>query len=90
MCQGFARLFVDLRFDLTSVPAGSRTPPNFIAIDTAKRSDTWALERADIDCKAQVHSKNWSDRFRLRHRVDPDYIACMYQKGFVEKQRAAQ
>ena len=67
-----------------------RTTPNFIAIDTAKRSDTWALERADIDCKAQVHSKNWSDRFRLRHRVDPDYIACMYQKGFVEEQRAAQ
>ena len=57
---------------------------------TAKRSDTWALERADIDCKAHVQSKNWSDRFRLRHRVDPDYIACMYQQGFVEEQRAAQ
>ena len=57
--------------------------PNFVAIDPAKRSDTWALERADIDCKAQVRSENWFDHLRLRHRVDPIYVSCMQQKGYV-------
>ena len=89
VCQGLFGCLSICSLMLIAV-ACSRTPPNFIAIDTAKRSDTWALERADVDCKAQVHSENWSDRFRLRHRVDPDYIACMNQKGFVEEQRAAQ
>jgi hypothetical protein len=48
--------------------------PNLVVIDPAKRSDTWALERADIDCKAQVRSEKWFDHLRLRHRVDP--IMC--------------
>ena len=61
-------------------------PPNFVAIDPAKRSDTWALQRADIDCKAQVRSENWFDHLRLRHRVDPIYVSCMQQKGYVRPQ----
>ena len=88
MCQGLFGCLSICALMLIAV-ACSRTPPNFIAIDTATRSDSWALERADVDCKAQVHSENWIDRFRLRHRV-PDYIACMNQKGFVEEQRASQ
>ena len=66
------------------------TPPNFVAIDPTKRSDTWALERADIDCKAQVRSKNWLDHLRLRHRVDPLYVSCMQQKGYVREQRVSE
>jgi len=66
------------------IAACSQTPPpNFVAIDPAKRTDTWALQRADIDCKAQVGSKKWGYRFRLRRRTDPDYVSCMGQKGFV-------
>ena len=61
-------------------------PPNFVAIDPAKRSDTWALQRADIDCKAQVSSEKWFDHLRLRHRVDPIYVSCMQQKGYVRSQ----
>jgi len=60
--------------------------PNFVAIDPAKRSDTWALERADIDCKAQVRSEKWFDNLRLRHRVDPVYVSCMEQKGYISPQ----
>jgi hypothetical protein len=56
--------------------------PNLVVIDPAKRSDTWALERADIDCKAQVRSEKWFDHLRLRHRVDPIYVSCMEQKGY--------
>ena len=58
-------------------------PPNFVAIDPTKRSDPWALQRADVDCKAQVRSENWFDHLRLRHRVDPLYASCMQQKGYV-------
>ena len=65
------------------------TPPNFVAIDPAKQSDTWALQRADIDCKAQVRSENWFDHLRVRHRVDPIYVSCMQQKGYVGPQVAA-
>jgi len=61
-------------------------PSNFVAIDPAQRSDTWALQRADIDCKAQVSSEKWFDHLRLRHRVDPIYVSCMQQKGYVRSQ----
>jgi hypothetical protein len=61
-------------------------PPNFVAIDPTKRSDTWALQRADIDCKAQVRSEKWFDHLRLRHRVDPIYVSCMQQKGYLRPQ----
>ena len=64
-------------------------PPNFVSIDPTKRSDTWALQRADIDCKAQVSSEKWFDHLRLRHRVDPIYVSCMQQKGYVGPQVAA-
>jgi len=66
-----------------AVAACSPTPPNFVAIDPAKRTDTWALQRADIDCKAQVGSEKWGYRFRLMRRADPEYVSCMGQKGFV-------
>ena len=66
-----------------------KMPPNFVAIDPTKRSDTWALQRADIDCKAQVRSENWFDHLRLRHRVDPVYVSCMQQKGYVRPQVTA-
>jgi hypothetical protein len=62
--------------------ACSGTPSNFIAIDPAKRSDTWALQRADVDCKAQVGDEKWIYRWRLRRRADPDYVSCMQQKGY--------
>jgi hypothetical protein len=61
-------------------------PSNFVAIDPTKRADTWALQRADIDCKAQVRSEKWFDHLRLRHRVDPIYVSCMQQKGYVRPQ----
>ena len=64
--------------------ACSRSPQNFVAIDPDRRSDTWAVQRADVDCKAQVGSNRWAYRWRLRHRADPEYISCMQQKGFVE------
>jgi hypothetical protein len=64
--------------------ACSRAPPNFVAIDPEKRSDTWAVQRADVDCKAQVGSNRWAYRWRLKYRADPDYVSCMQQKGFVE------
>jgi len=65
------------------IAACSQTPPpNFVAIDPAKRNDTWALQRADIDCKAQVGGEKWAYRFRLRRRADPEYVSCMQQKGF--------
>jgi hypothetical protein len=69
---------------LSFAAACSRVPPNFIAVDPANRSDTWALERANIDCKAQVASKRWVYRWRLGYRSDPEYVSCMQQKGFVE------
>jgi len=69
---------------LSLAAACSRSPPNFIAVDPASRSDTWALERADIDCKAQVIGEGWGSRWRLRYRADPKYAACMQQKGFVQ------
>jgi len=64
--------------------ACSRTPPNFVAIDPAKRSDTWALQRADVDCKEQVGNEKWTYRWRLRRRADPDYVSCMQQKGYTK------
>jgi hypothetical protein len=67
---------------LSFAAACSRSAPNFIAVDPMKRSDTWALERADIDCKAEAGSPRW----RLRYRADPKYVACMQQKGFIEAQ----
>jgi hypothetical protein len=65
--------------------ACSRTSPNFVAIDPLKRSDDWALQRADIDCQAQVGSNRWAYRWRLRYRADSEYVSCMQQKGFVQK-----
>ena len=62
--------------------ACSRTPSNFIAMDPARESDTSALQRADIDCKAQIGSEKWAYRWRLRRRADPDYVSCMEQKGY--------
>jgi len=50
---------------------------NFVFIDPTKRSGTWVLQRADIDCKAEVSSEKWFDHLRLRHRVDPIYVSCM-------------
>jgi hypothetical protein len=67
-----------------SLVACSRSLPNFVAIDPLKRQDTWALQRADIDCKAQVGSGRWAYRWRLRYRADTEYISCMHQKGFAE------
>jgi hypothetical protein len=64
--------------------ACSRTHPNFVAIDPEKRSDTWAVERADVDCKAQVGTGRWVYRWRLKYRADPEYVSCMQQKGFIE------
>jgi hypothetical protein len=69
---------------MASFAACSRSPPNFIALDPANRSNIWALERADIDCKAQVASERWVYRWRLRYRAHPEYVSCMQQKGFVE------
>jgi hypothetical protein len=63
-------------------------PPNFIALDPVKRSDTWALERADIDCKAQIGSQRWLFRWRRQYQADPEYVLCMQQKGFVPIQNA--
>jgi hypothetical protein len=71
---------------MSFVACSPTTPPNFVAIDPAKRAGTWALQRADIDCKAQVRSENWLDHLRLRHRVDPSYVSCMQQKGYVRPQ----
>ena len=71
---------------MSFVACSPTTPPNFVAIDPAKRPDTWALQRADIDCKAQVRSEKWFDHLRLRHRVDPIYVSCMQQKGYVRPQ----
>jgi hypothetical protein len=42
---------------LSFAAACSRSTPNFIAVDPAKRSDTWALERADIDARRKVVAK---------------------------------
>jgi hypothetical protein len=75
--------FVGICVAMSFVACSPTTPPNFLAIDPARRSDTWALQRADIDCKAQVGSDKWAYRWRLRRRADPDYVACMEQKGFV-------
>jgi hypothetical protein len=69
-----------------SLVACSPRPSNFIAVDPAKRSDTWALQRADIDCKADVRRKDWTYRWRLRSTADADYVSCMEQKGFVKTQ----
>jgi hypothetical protein len=69
---------------MLSLVACSRSLPNFVAIDPLKRQDTWALQRADIDCKAQVGSERWAYRWRLRYRADTEYISCMHEKGFVE------
>jgi hypothetical protein len=68
---------------LLSVVGCSRAEPDFVAIDPLKRSDAWALERADIDCKTQIGTQNWAYRFRLRYRADPAYVSCMQQKGFI-------
>jgi len=76
---GFVGICVSMSF-----VACPTTPPNFVAIDPEKRSDTWAVQRADVDCKAQVGSDRWAYRWRLRYRADPDYVSCMQQKGFVE------
>jgi hypothetical protein len=69
---------------MLSLVACSRSLPNFVAIDPLKRQDTWALQRADIDYKAQVGSERWTYRWRLRYQADTQYISCMHQKGFVE------
>ena len=71
-------------FSMLSLIACSSRPPNFVAIDPAKQSDSWALQRADIDCKALVGSQRWGYRWRVRYRADPAYVSCMQQKGFVE------
>lgn len=70
---------------ILALVACSRSSPNFVAIDPVKRSDEWALQRADIDCQAQAGDKRWAYRWRLRYRADPEYVSCMQQKGFVEK-----
>jgi len=69
-----------------SLIACSSRPSNFVAIDPAKRSDTWALQKADVDCKAEVRNKDWAYRWRLRSGADADYVSCMEQKGFVRAQ----
>jgi len=82
--------FVAICIPMMSFVACSPTPPpNFIAIDPVKRADTWALQRADIDCKAQVGTEKWTYRWRLRRRADPDYVSCMQQKGYVRPQVGA-
>jgi hypothetical protein len=70
---------------ILALVACSRGSPNFVAIDPVKRSDEWALQRADIDCQAQIGGQKWAYRWRLRYRADPEYVSCMQQKGFVEK-----
>src|SRR5262249_4987230 len=62
--------------------ASSQTPPNFTAIDPAKRFATWALRRADVYCEAQTSGETGSDRWRLGRRADPAYVSCMQQKGY--------
>jgi hypothetical protein len=76
--------FVGICVSTSFVACSPTTPPNFVAIDPEKRSDTWAVQRADVDCKAQVGSDRWAYRWRPRYRADPDYVSCMRQKGFVE------
>jgi hypothetical protein len=71
---------------MLSLVACSLVHADFVASDPGKRSDTWALQRADVDCKAQVRSEKWAYRWRLRYRSDPDYVSCMKQKGYVETQ----
>ena len=69
---------------LSSIACSPKLPSNFVAFDPAKRSDTWALQRADVDCKAQIGAEKWTYRWRLRRRADPDYVSCMQQKGYVQ------
>jgi len=77
------RKYVDIAWALALSLAGcSHAPENFVAIDPAKQPDTWALQRADIDCKAQIGSQKWAYRWRLRRTADPDYVSCMEQKGY--------
>jgi hypothetical protein len=73
---------------LSSVACSPKLPSNFVAVDPTKRSDTWALQRADVDCKAEARSKSWAYRLRLSYRADPAYVPCMEQKGFVRTQVA--
>jgi hypothetical protein len=68
---------------LSLAAACTRSPPNFISVDPTNLSDTWALERADIDCKAQVVGEGWGSR--LRYSADPRCLSCMQQKGFVQR-----
>ena len=73
---------------LSLVACGPKPPSNFVATDPANRSNSWALQRADIDCKAEARSKSWSYRWHLSYRADADCVACMEQKGFVKTQIA--
>ena len=73
---------------LSLVACSPKPPSNFVATDPANRSDSWALQRADVDCKAEARSKSWSYRWHLSYRADADYVACMEQKGFVKTQIA--
>jgi hypothetical protein len=69
---------------LSLLACSPKPPSDFVATDPMKRSDTWALERADVDCKAEARSKSWAYRLRLSYRADPAYVSCMEQRGFVK------
>jgi hypothetical protein len=75
-------LFATCTLTLSLIACSPRAS-NFVAIDPAKRSDAWALQRADADCLAEVRSKDWAYRWRLRSGSNADYASCMEQKGFV-------
>lgn len=73
---------------LSLVACSPKLPSDFVAADPTKRSDTWAVERADIDCKAEARSRSWAYRLRLNKRAAPAYVACMEQRGFIKNQVA--
>ena len=74
---------------LTLLLAAACSPvqDSFIAANPVERADTWALQRADIECRDELRGEKWAFRLRLRYRVtnDPDYISCMERKGFIRK-----
>ena len=71
------------------IAACSPTQDKFIAANPAERTDTWALQRADLECRDELRSEKWAYRLQLRYRVanDPDYVSCMERKGFVRTQK---
>jgi hypothetical protein len=69
--------------------ACSPAQDKFIAVSPADQADTWAVQRADVECRDELRGEKLAYWLRLRYRVanNPDYISCMQRKGFVPKQQ---